>query len=146
MRLWTVHPRFLDTKGLVALWREGLLAKAVLEGKTSGYRHHPQLLRFRTHDQPLAALCKYLRGVLTESQRRGYHFEAAKLSSEAIPVDPIEETTGQLTYEWHHLLKKIEVRDPELFQRLSTRKHPEPHPFFVIIPGGIRSWEKTIPR
>jgi len=25
MRLWTLHPKYLDARGLVALWREGLL-------------------------------------------------------------------------------------------------------------------------
>jgi len=38
MRLWTIHPKYLDAKGLVALWRETLLAKHVLEGKTPGYK------------------------------------------------------------------------------------------------------------
>jgi hypothetical protein len=43
MRLWSVHPKYLDARGLVALWREGLLAQAVLRGRTSGYVRHPQL-------------------------------------------------------------------------------------------------------
>ncbi|MEN6399799.1 MAG: pyrimidine dimer DNA glycosylase/endonuclease V, partial [Rectinema sp.] len=29
MRLWTLHPQYLDQKGLTAAWREGLLAKKV---------------------------------------------------------------------------------------------------------------------
>ncbi len=29
MRLWSLHPRYLDPQGLMALWRETLLAKAV---------------------------------------------------------------------------------------------------------------------
>ena len=143
MRLWTLHPRLLDAKGLVALWREGLLAKAVLECKTSGYRNHPQLIRFRDHRQPLAALCEYLRGVLAESRRRDYCFDATKLPSDSTPVDPIEETMGQIAYEWQHLLKKLKVRDPDRFHRLSGLNHPEPHPFFTIIPGDIRQWEKV---
>ena len=146
MRLWTVHPKYLDARGLVALWREGLLAKAVLEGKTSGYRKHPQLIRFQAHGLPLAALCEYLRGVLAESRRRGYRFDATKLPSETAPVDPIEETRGQLAYEWQHLLNKLKGRDPDRFHRISGLKHPEPHPFFSIIPGGIKYWEKIASR
>lgn len=142
MRLWTLHPRLLDAKGLVALWREGLLAKAVLEGKTGGYQKHPQLLRFRDHNQPLAALCEYLHGILTESRHRGYRFDAKKLPPETARVDPIEETTGQLAYEWRHLLKKLEKRDPDRFHRLSGLEYPEPHPIFTIVPGDIRQWEK----
>ena len=147
MRLWTVHPKFLDAKGLVALWREGLLAKAVLEGKTVGYRSHPQLIRFREHAEPLEALCEYLRSVFIESQHRGYHFDLTKLPSQPCAVDPIEETQGQLAYEWNHLLKKLQVRDLDRFQQLYRLKYPEPHPFFTMLPGGIRSWEHvTLPR
>lgn len=47
MRLWSLHSRYLDSRGLVALWRESLRAQKVLMGDTIGYRHHPQLDRFR---------------------------------------------------------------------------------------------------
>jgi len=50
MRLWSLHPAYLDARGLGALWREGLLAQAVLRGKTRGYRSHPQLERWRARD------------------------------------------------------------------------------------------------
>lgn len=30
MRLWSIHPCYLDSKGLIALWRESLLAQACL--------------------------------------------------------------------------------------------------------------------
>jgi len=30
MRLWTIHPKYLDRQGLLALWREALLAQKVL--------------------------------------------------------------------------------------------------------------------
>ncbi|MGP1680491.1 MAG: pyrimidine dimer DNA glycosylase/endonuclease V [Giesbergeria sp.] len=36
MRLWSLHPQYLDSKALVALRREGLLAQAVLAGLTRG--------------------------------------------------------------------------------------------------------------
>ena len=86
MRLWTVHPKYLDARGLVALWREGLLAKAVLAGKTRGYRHHPQLVRFRAQRDPQACICAYLRAVLAEATSRGYEFDATKLPSGETPV------------------------------------------------------------
>lgn len=143
MRLWTVHPRFLDAKGLVALWREGLLAKAVLEEKTVGYRNHPQLARFRAQRRPRAALLAYLHFVLAESKTRGYHFDAGKLPPPEPGVEPIEETSGQLNYEWRHLMKKLADRDPERCVRLSGLTCPEAHPLFTIVPGGIRSWEKN---
>jgi hypothetical protein len=34
LRLWSIHPKYLDATGLVALWREALLAQKVLKGKT----------------------------------------------------------------------------------------------------------------
>lgn len=127
----------------MALWREGLLAKAVLEGKTKGYRKHPQLIRFRAHNRPLEVMCEYLRCVLAESQNRGYNFDATKLPSQASAVERIEESQGQLDYEWQHLLNKLGARDPGRFRRLSGIKYPEPHPLFTIVPGGIRSWENV---
>lgn len=51
MRLWSLHPSLLDRAALVAGWREALLAQKVLRGETTGYRHHPQLERFRGTDR-----------------------------------------------------------------------------------------------
>jgi hypothetical protein len=79
MRLWTLHPRYLDTQGLVALWREALLAKAVLDGRTRGYRHHPQLTRFRAHPASRAAINAYLAAIHAESEARGYAFDRGKV-------------------------------------------------------------------
>jgi hypothetical protein len=144
MRLWTVHPKFLDSKGLVALWREGLLAKAVLEGKTHGYLNHPQLLRFRQHEQPVDAVCEYLLAVYIESRERGYRFDVSKLPGDRVDVRRIEESRGQLDYEWKHLLRKLEVRKPDLCGQLAHHQTcPEPHPLFTVVPGEIRNWESV---
>jgi len=95
MRLWTVHPRFLDPKGLVAAWREGLLAQKVLAGATKGYRHHPQLARFQAQSDPLAAIATFLVGLTDEAQSRGYHFDVSKISRRRFPGQ-MAETSGQL--------------------------------------------------
>ena len=79
MRLWTFHPRHLDAAGLVALWREGLLAQAVLLGRTRGYTRHPQLQRFRAAADPVACIAGYLRVVADEAKSRGYAFNAARI-------------------------------------------------------------------
>jgi hypothetical protein len=79
MRLWSLHPQYLDTKGLIALWREALLAQAVLSNKTRGYKQHPQLLRFKTCTNPSLQICNYLRSIHGEAVRRGYNFDEAKL-------------------------------------------------------------------
>ena len=139
MRLWTIHPMFLDSKGLVALWRESLLARAVLQGKTVGYVHHPQLTRFREQTSPTDAINEYLAGVFAESRRRGFKFDSRKLRP-AVAAGRIRETRGQLEYEWDHLLKKLRVRDSDLYRR-NLRLEPKPHPMFEIVPGPARSWE-----
>src|SRR5690349_19296337 len=106
MRLWTLHPKYLDTKGLVALWREALLAQKVLRGKTKGYRHHPQLIRFKAHQKPATALAAYLREVHREARRRGYAFDSSKIAPGRLAAQ-IMETDGQLLYEWRHLCRKL---------------------------------------
>lgn len=141
MRLWTLHPRYLDAKGLVALWREGLLAKHVLEGKTKGYRHHPQLTRFLNHPRPIEAITNFLHGVVDEAEKRGYRFDRSKLTS-YVEVSKITVTTGQVTYECTHLQAKLTVRDPQKLIFLSDEKQIEAHPLFTIVPGKIEVWEK----
>ena len=74
MRLWSIHPKYLDAKGLVALWREGLLAQNVLLGNTKGYKNHPQLIRFKNSENPYGAIAEYLRYVVNEADNRGYNF------------------------------------------------------------------------
>ena len=85
MRLWTLHPKYLDAKGLVALWREALLAQEVLRGETRGYKHHPQLLRFAKMNNPPAALAAYLKAVHDEAVRRGYKFNTSKIRPATVP-------------------------------------------------------------
>src|SRR6187431_2535170 len=109
MRLWSVHPKYLDARGLVAVWREGLLAQAVLRGRTNGYLHHPQLQRFRAHPSPLGAIADYLRGVHAEAVKRGYTFAARKVSP-ARGLGPVAVTRGQVEHEWRHLMTKLARR------------------------------------
>jgi hypothetical protein len=141
MRLWTIHPKHLDAKGLVALWREALLAQKVLRGRTRGYRHHPQLRRFQAARNPTAALASYLAVMHQESVRRGYRFDAGKIGKGRIR-GAIPETQGQLLYEWQHLLRKLAIRDVKRFRASQSVVVPEHHPLFRIIPGGVRKWEK----
>jgi hypothetical protein len=142
MRLWTIHPRYLDGPGLVALWREGLLAQQVLRGRTRGYRHHPQLLRFRSHTQSLGCIASYLLAVHLESVVRGYQFDASKIARSRTAARLVE-TEGQLLCEWAHLMRKLRKRAPGLYRGLRKVAVPEPHPLFRIVPGGVRSWERA---
>lgn len=140
MRLWTLHPRYLDPQGLAALWREALLARAVLRGETAGYRHHPQLLRFQLHVAPKSAINAYLGSVLVEAESRGYSFNRRKVGPVRANVQ-IESTAGQLRYEWQHLMRKLSARSPSLHRRLRSVASPESHPLFSITRGEVEPWE-----
>jgi len=141
MRLWTVHPRYLDAKGLVAAWREALLAQKVLAGGTSGYRNHPQLIRFKMQAAPAEAMAAFLTTIAEEAAHRGYCFDSSKIPALQFSGQ-IKETDGQLLYEWEHLKRKLKVRAPDLYRRHADIATPEPHPLFKIIKGNIRDWEK----
>jgi len=140
MRLWSIHPGYLDSKGLVALWREALLAQNVLLGKTKGYKNHPQLIRFKNADNSEAAIASYLRCVADEADKRNYKFDRGKIpiSSECSRLEVAE---GQLEYEFKHLLSKLKVRDPSRHEELKSIKKIETHPLFIKVNGGIEKWE-----
>lgn len=145
MRLWSLHPRYLDARGLVALWREALLAKAVLGGRTRGYRHHPQLVRFRAHRTPRLAINVYLQAIHEEALSRGYDFDCRKIGRvQAVVRMSVPE--GQLRHEWRHLLGKLAVRSPEVHARWHRIERPQPHPLFRVRPGAVAAWEKSPPQ
>lgn len=93
--------------------REALLAQAVLRGQT---RWPISITRNCTafssipHRSPLFSA--YLAAVQTEATWRGYYFDATKLGVQAEPTASIPVTTGQLAYEWQHLLVKLARRSP----------------------------------
>ncbi len=145
MRLWSLHPRYLDAKGLVALWREGLLAQKVLAGETRGYRHHPQLIRFRQQPHPQKSMGAYLSHIAREADRRGYHFQKNKIrflpdagAREALTI-PV--STGQLEYERQHLIRKLQKRDPGKLAEWQNENPCQPHPLFTLVNGPVAEWE-----
>jgi hypothetical protein len=142
MRLWTLHPKYLDAKGIVALWREALLAKAVLRGMTRGYTGHPQLERFRGHATPRTAINAFLAEVHRDSQRRGYAFDASKVGPVRTPCR-IDATRGQLEHEWEHLMRKLRARSRDDYRRWSREDAPEAHPIFKVVEGPVSPWERT---
>lgn len=139
MRLWSLHPSALDRVGLVALWREGLLAQQVLLGRTKGYRFHPQLRRFRESRNPLTAISTYLWSVADEAQSRGYHFDSSKIARKRCAVS-LTVTKGQLEFEQQHLTKKLWFRDRKRSRGMRRRKLV-PHPIFRVVPGTTEPWE-----
>ena len=141
MRLWSLHPSLLDARGLVAVWREGLLAQKVLRGKTKGYRHHPQLERFRRSRKPITAIVNYLWVIHAEAERRGYSFNRSKIVGRRRACR-IAVTRGQLDFEWAHLVKKVRIREPAWLLELGRHRRIKPHPLFVVVAGRIEPWER----
>jgi hypothetical protein len=141
MRIWSIHPKYLDKKGLVALWREGLLAKAVLEGKTKGYKNHPQLERFKKSKDPVPLINVYLCFVLKEALKRGCNFDKSKMC-ESFTKEKIPVKKGQLSYEFEHLKKKLKSRSPKKARELEKVEKIRTHPVFYSTKGNVEPWER----
>ncbi|MBI5681420.1 MAG: hypothetical protein HZC47_11045 [Methanobacterium sp.] len=142
MRLWSLHPKYLDIKGFVALWREGIMARNVISGKKHGYKNHPQLERFKKQRYPLIALDTYLLNVYMESKQRKYNFNRDLIGFE-FSKSKMEVTQGQMLYELKHLKRKLKLRDFKRYEKLMEVKFPEPNPIFKVVTGNIESWERV---
>ncbi|MGC5627989.1 pyrimidine dimer DNA glycosylase/endonuclease V [Georgenia sp. Z1344] len=149
MRLWSLHPQYLDRQGLTAAWREALLAQSVLVRGAGGYANHPQVDRFRAEADPLASLGRYLDGIADEADARGYRFDRSKIVAQAdarATVSTMTVTRGQLAHEWAHLLAKLELRSPDVRRQLADVSRPDPHPSFTEVPGPVAAWERGATR
>jgi hypothetical protein len=147
MRLWSLHPEYLDPQGLVAVWREALLAREVLRGNTRGYRQHPQLDRFPPHVAPISAINTYLAAVHAEATKRGYSFDRRMLARVRRPVR-LTTTSGQLSYESQHLRRKLRARNRAFYRRVvgcCSGQHLRAHPLFRVVPGAVQNWERGAP-
>lgn len=142
MRIWSLHPVHLDRAGLVAAWREALLAQAVLAGRTTGYRNHPQLVRFREAADPLAAIGALLHGLRDEAVARGYRFDEGRILRGDAVHPRLTVTQGQLEHEWLHLGAKLARRSPVDAERMRA-SHPTPHPLFEVVAGDVEPWERV---
>lgn len=143
MRLWSLHPGYLDASGLTAQWREGLLAQAVLAGRTRGYTQHPQLTRWRATPDPLGALASFLDGIHAESLARDYRFDPTRIDAVDRWPGLVEVTAGQVAFEREHLLAKLRERSPEHAPVLQADADARVHPLFRVVPGPIADWERA---
>ncbi len=141
MRLWSIHPVYLDAKGLVALWREGLLAQKVLLNLTKGYKHHPQLKRFKETSNPMETIAAYLFGVIAEADKREYAFNRGKIYGKYVKAI-VTVTHEQVSYEFEHLLAKLKNRNLDQYQKLKRVEKIKVHPLFKKVNGPVESWEK----
>ena len=145
MRLWSLHPKYLDAKGLVALWREALLAQKVIQGKTKGYKKHPQLKRFKKYEDSIKAIGCYLSYVYEEGKKRGYNYSKKKIESYNSCKGIINVNNKQLKYEFEHLKNKLRIRDSKLYKQIiKIEEDLEANPAFRLIEGEIEEWEKIL--
>ncbi len=149
MRIWSIHPKFLDSKRLVAQWREALLCRAVLEGKTIGYTKHPQFLRVKNHSQPHYFINLFLYEIWQEGNNRGYSFDKSKLMEDILskyqdPFDFMEVTDGQLYYEFKHLQSKLGEFNKQYIinEQYLLEEGILPNPCFLNVCGDIMKFEK----
>ena len=147
LRLWSINPQYLDSKGLGGVWREGLLAQVVILGRTNGWKNHPQLIRFQNHKNPISAIGFYLLKLWEEAHKRGYNYDRSKIIKIAKKVKPIEVTKGQLLFEFSILKERLKRRSQVKFQEIQNLEkletYPNPHPLFVVMEGGVAPWEKS---
>lgn len=138
MRLWTIHPSHLDRAGLLACWREGLLARRVRASTVPiGYANHPQLHRW----PDVATLDAYLHGLVDEAEVRGYRFDRTKLGAR-INTSPIPVSTGQVDFEAGRLVSKMWARGGRPRAPLSPGAI-QVHPIFTIYSSDkVEEWER----
>lgn len=142
MRIWSIHPKYLDSSGLVACWRETLLAKNVLLGLTKGYKNHPQLLRFKNSEFPIDYINNYLNELYIESKKRNYNFSFEKVGIFKNNLEKLPINSGQIFYEFEHLLNKLKIRDLKKYNEIKNIKNIDCNNVFKIINGDIEFWEK----
>lgn len=146
MRLWSLHPSLLDPIGLVALWREGLLARKVLLGETRGYRNHPQLDRFKAQADPVASLDCYLYEIWYEATERiGYNFNR-KLIGSRTDQPKISVSSGQVLLELEHLNNKLFDRAPDRVVKGQFNWAGLVNPFLSVDSGNPEPepWERAV--
>ena len=141
MRLWSIHPRYLDPPGLGGLWREALLAQGIVIGRTTAYRNHPQARRVLEQPDPWGAIHDYLVGVWEEGDRRGYDYKRSRILPHA-GSHPMTVPRGQLEYEAALLRLKLEARNPAYLDDLPRPECVPPHPSILVVEGGIAWWER----
>jgi hypothetical protein len=141
MRLWSLHPKYLDVKGLNGLWREGIMARNALLGIKKGYFNHPQLERFKKQENSVLFIDTYLLNVYNESITRNYNFNREKFGLN-FTDSKIDVTDGQILYEFKHLKRKLKIRDIYKYDELNEIKFPDVNPVFKVVKGDIELWER----
>ena len=141
MRLWSLHPRYLDPQG----WSrcgETLLARKVLRGETRGYRHHPQLQRFREARDPQSAIDAYLPRSTPRRRRAATRSTRTSSMPTRARKDPGRARATRRA-RMGHLIAQARVAQPGAHVRWRELQRPRTHPSFRVVAGGVADWERA---
>lgn len=83
MRIWDIHPGYLNRQSLLGEHRELHAVVSVLVHHKKGYSHHPETLRWRDHGWALKMRHRLL---AAEMRLRGYH-EKSPVKTRSRPQD-----------------------------------------------------------
>lgn len=132
MCLWSVHPKYLDKCGLVALWREGLRAQKNLSGESGKIPNDPQLIRFKQQDNPLQAIGAYLSFITCEALRQGCKFNHEKIMFPNFENAFLSVSEAELAEETERLKAKLHQRSEEKYEQLCQQQKIEINPVFNL--------------
>ena len=142
MRLWSLHPRYLDPKGLVALWREALARPGRAPGAIPGDIATIPSCSDSARSPLRVAASPSTFGPCTRNRSSEATASTGARLCTGGTVARVDVTRGQLDFEWRHLLAKLEKRNPPVLEALQNTGDPAPHPLFRVVPGAIEEWER----
>lgn len=132
MSLWTVHPKYLDKQGLIALWREGLLAQKSLNGELDIELNNQVWQQFKNSENPLKAIGTYLSFIASEGARRGYKLGHEKIIYPNFDDNKFDIRPQDLIFEMKHLRDKLKLRDKNKWHEVNQVEQVEPNPAFRL--------------
>jgi hypothetical protein len=141
MRIWSIHPKYLDSKELLNLWNETIQAKNEFLTKFSGHFSNKQLERFLDLKNPLEAINSYMSSIYREAVKRDFSVDDSFMDWDFDDSIQIPVTAGQISHEISKLKSRLRERDEKKLQKLNGRTFLELHPIFYSVPGTIEEWE-----
>lgn len=134
MRIWTLHPRYLDDATLREAWRDGLAARRRLVAGSKGRPTDPLIHAIAACKHPVRVIDAYLSHLHQEAQRRGKAFDRSRIdgarAGAGFAVD-----SERVRDDWDQLMARMAEREPARHERQAELRRPHCHPAFKRIPG-----------
>ena len=134
MNLWSFHPKYLDEKGLRAVWQDALFAQNVLSGRIKDHRkYYPQLMKFNNYFEPLAAIGAYLGFIYDDGVERGIIFQEHKIMHRSKRENIFQVDRERLEDEFEQYKRKMQTVSMLQTAKLRQVSKVEPHPIFEVV-------------